>query len=304
MAVKKENKYLKSRGKVETFLGLNKGVDLTDFPTTFALAASIVIAVVTASVNTFFGVAFEDGAYLGLVLASTYFFTWLLANEIDPGRRVGGIIGGFIALIMYFVLGAGNPVVLLWLMFLVRMFNRTSGSGPKIGDNIIIIFMAYYLSLGGFWLYPVVTGLAYAADSQLKNGSFRSLYLAAVCFGVTAISSDSLATVINLNLNYVVIMGVAVVLFLPAISMATYIKGFDDRKKYPLDSRRVQAGQAVFLFISILISWFSGNSQAVSFAPAFAAAIGVGLYLFYIAIQNSRKDKKVDEETNEKIEEK
>lgn len=300
MAGKQENKYLKNRGKVESYLGLNRGLDLTDFSTMIALAASIVIAVVTLSVNLFFGVPIEDGAYLGLILASTFFFTWLLANELDPGRRVGGIIGGFIALAMYFLLGSGNPIVLLWLMFIVRMFNRTSGSGPKLGDNIIILFMAYYLSLNGFWLYPVVTGLAYAAESQLKKGSYRNLYLAAVCFGITAISSDNLATTINLNLNYIIIMGLAVVLFLPAISMATYIKGRDDRNNFDLDSRRVQAGQAVFLFGSILISWFSGNTQAVSFAPAFAAAMGVGLYLFYIAIQNWRKGVKPGEKPSDK----
>jgi hypothetical protein len=294
MAGKQENKYLKNRGKVTSYLGLNKGIDLTDFPTSFALAASIVIAVVTVIVNAFFGVAFEDGAYLGLILASTYFFTWLLANELDPGRRVGGLIGGFIALAMYFVLGSGNPIVLLWLMFIVRMFNRTTGSGPQMGDNVIIIFMAYYLSRGGFWLYPVVTGLAYAADSQLKRGSFRNLYLAALCFGITAISSDNLATTINLNLTYVILMGVTVVLFLPAISMATYVKGRDERNNFDLDSRRIQAGQAAFLFGSILISWFSGNSQAVSFAPAWAGAIGIGLYLFYIAVQNSRNKSKDD----------
>lgn len=108
----------------------------------------------------------ETAMYFGLNTAAAFFFSWLIAQELDPDRKLGGIIGGGLSIVAALTLGEGNVLVLLWLLFILRMLNRTSGSRHKIGDNVFLIFIAYWLGKDGYWLYPVLTGTAYIIESQ------------------------------------------------------------------------------------------------------------------------------------------
>lgn len=78
-----------------------------------------------------------------------------------------------------FDLGEGNVLVLLWLLFILRMLNRTSGSRHKIGDNVFLIFIAYWLRKR--WILAFIQYLqarVYIIKSQIKQGGYyRSLYL-------------------------------------------------------------------------------------------------------------------------------
>lgn len=79
--------------------------------------------------------------YFGLNTAAAFFFSWLIAQELDPDRKLGGIIGGGLSIVAALTLGEGNVLVLLWLLFILRMLNRTSGSRHKIGDNVFLILL-------------------------------------------------------------------------------------------------------------------------------------------------------------------
>jgi hypothetical protein len=70
--------------------------------------------------------------------------------------------------------------MLLWALFVIRMFNRTSGSRHKLGDNIIILVAAFWLGKHDLWLMPGLTAACYVLESQIKEGYFRSLYMAGI----------------------------------------------------------------------------------------------------------------------------
>ena len=160
---KKDNKYSNAATSLSEggIFGLGRPIDFTDGITRIALICTILTSVAATFWKTMGGADTETAMYFGLNTAAAFFFSWLIAQELDPDRKLGGIIGGGLSIVAALTLGEGNVLVLLWLLFILRMLNRTSGSRHKIGDNVFLIFIAYWLGKDGYWLYPVLTGTAY-----------------------------------------------------------------------------------------------------------------------------------------------
>lgn len=86
----------------------------------------------------------ETAMYFGLNTVAAFFFSWLIAQELDPDRKLGGIIGGGLSIVAALTLGEGNVLVLLGLQaFILRMLNRTGSSGTRSG----IRFLDFYCLL-------------------------------------------------------------------------------------------------------------------------------------------------------------
>ncbi|MFA7068420.1 MAG: hypothetical protein WC127_05540, partial [Acidaminococcaceae bacterium] len=206
----------------------------------------------------------------------------------------GGIIGGGISLIIAFTLGMGNVLTLLWLVFIMRLISQTSGCRHKAGDNAILIIISYFLGKDGLWLYPTLTGVAYVLESQLKGGYYRSLYIGGLAFAVTAMANIRHTPVVISSI-YLYLMAITFILFLPAISMAAITKFKGEKNNIPINPRRLQVAQGLFLVFNFLLAWFHGDEVALDMTPAWAAAMGVGIYLLSLAIQKAIFDKKEKE---------
>lgn len=290
---KKDNKYsnVMTEESSGSIFGLGRPIDFMDGLTRIAMLCTILTAIAATVWKTMGGSSTEDAMYFGVNTAAAFFFSWLIAQELDPDRRLGGIIGGGLSIVTMLSLGEGNPLVLLWLLFILRMFTRTSGSRHKMGDNALIIFIAYWLGRDGYWLYPVLTGTAYILESQIKGGYYRSLYLGALAFAVTVMADTSMKAH-SLSIIYVYLMAVCFILFLPEIRMAavTQAKGDYDGKR--IIPQRLQVAQAAFLLIGFSVPWMHGDPQAAALTPAWMAGIGVGVYLLTEAIQKAMFEKK------------
>lgn len=291
---KKDNKYMQetaSSWKEGGVFGLGRPIDFTDGVTRIALMCTIFTAVAAMVWQTMAGAAADTAVYFGLNTAASFFFAWLIAQELDPDRKLGGLIGGGLSIVVTLTLGEGNMLVLLWLLFILRLLNRTSGSRHKIGDNALILFIAYWLGRDGFWLYPVLTGTVYIVESQIRGGYYRSLYLGGLAFAITAMADTSMKSH-DLSLIYLYMMGICFVLFLPEIRLAAVTQAVGDQDGKRISPQRLQAAQAAFLLIGFVILWLAGDSQALAFAPAWMAGIGVGVYLLVDAIQKALFEKK------------
>lgn len=295
MAEKKENKYLKSSREDEGgYFGLGRVIDFSDGVTRLALLLTAISAILATIFKTMQGESSDASAYFGLSVAFQFFFVFLLAQELDPDRKLGGIIGGGISLVIAFTLGIGNVLTLLWLVFIMRLINQTSGCRHKAGDNAILIIVAYFLGKDGLWLYPTLTGVAYVLESQLKGGYYRSLYIGGLAFAVTAMANVRHTTVVISSI-YLYLMAVTFILFLPAISMAAFTKFKGEKNNIAINPRRLQVAQGLFLVFNFLLAWFHGDEVALDMAPAWAAAMGVGVYLLALAVQKAIFDKKEKE---------
>lgn len=286
---KKENKYkdynkhkdtYKPEGLAE-FFGLGRPIDFYSYPTRLALLFSILTCVAEVVYQGTFNSASSSAAMtMGANVGLSFLFCFFIAAELDPDRRVGGLIGGFLSAIGVHLLGEGNIIVLLWLLWILRMLNRTAGDRHRMVDDLIIIGCAAYLGIKEFWLYPLLTGAAYVVESQLPAGFFGSYFLAAISLGSTYFANKT-SEVPSLSLLYIYMGAIAFILFLPELRVASFCQALGDKDGQPLYKTRVMAAQGCFILILLSLITLHGDKQALTNLPAIMAATGAGAYLLY-----------------------
>lgn len=289
---KKSNKYagyqaVEDITGVGAYIGLGRPIDLEDNTTRLALVGSLLsMAAVTAWKITQ-NIDVMDAAMEGVGVALCFLFSYMIAQELDPDRKFGGIIGGVLTVIATAFLGEGNIMVMMWMLFILRLLNRTSGSVHKIGDNIIIIGISAWLGHDGYWLYPLITASVYAMETQIPGGYFRSWYLAGLAL-CTCFFADFNFLVQNLSMVYVWIMCATFIIFLPEIRAAVLTEAKGDRNNKRISPRRLQVAQGFFLMIVVVLGYLHGDSQAQSLIPAYMAAIGCGIYMVPALMKNKK----------------
>ncbi|WP_304135871.1 FtsW/RodA/SpoVE family cell cycle protein, partial [Phascolarctobacterium succinatutens] len=201
------------------------------------------------------------------------------------GVSKGWFIGGGLTLIATCFMGEGNILVMLWLLFILRMLNRSSGDRHRLIDNVIMIGSAAWLGLQGLWVFPLLTGAAYILESQIQAGYFRSLYLAGISLACLIFAKyDSVAN--ELSMSNIIIMALAFILFLPEIRVADYVKSKGDKNGKRLLPKRLQTMQGYFCMMLFSLTFLHGNAIVPSLMPAVGAAAGCGIYLFVALLKH------------------
>ncbi len=294
---KRENKFVKiTRRQEDTSnenFGLGRPFDFDDHYNRIAIMGTLVTTIILLFFRQVTGSGTGSVMLDGVSYAAGFFFAYLIGREIDPepGREWGALLGAFITLAGEAVLGVNidGVIGLLWVLFICRMFNRTSGSRHRIGDNAIILGCAFWMGYSGYWLFPVITGICYVLESQIKEGYYRSLYLSAVAFAMCAITGRNMEVPV-LSVHYLYLMGIAFILFLPQLTMAGFSTARDDRHQRPLIRSRLQCAQGIFLVGVGLLLYFGGNQAGLIFIPCIGAAIGTGLYLLVYLLKRKQKE--------------
>ena len=263
---------------VSKYLGLGRPIDFGQKvnklhkKATNIQCVSITISKTTGVMESREALIFSLTSGLGFLLS------YMIAQELDPDRQLGGIIGGALTVIGYYFFGAGNIIVLLWLLFVLRMLNRSSGDRHRIADNVIIIGSAVWMGKEGFWVYPLLTGAAYILESQIKGGYFRSLYLAGISLAGLAIAEFSKEATV-LTMEMILVNCLAIILFLPEIRIAEYTQAKGDKNGKRLFPKRLQATMGFFCMMLVAAIFLHGNEAGKQLLPGTMAAMGCGLYL-------------------------
>ena len=228
---KRENKFAKTVRKEDVSnenFGLGRPFDFDDKFNRVAIMGALVATILLLIFRQVTGSGTGSVMLDGVSYAAGFFFAYLIGREVDPepGREWGALLGAFITLGLETFMGVNiNGVVgLLWMLFICRMFNRASGSRHRIGDNVIILGSAFWMGHIGYWLFPVVTGICYVLESQIKEGYFRSLYLAGIAFAMCVVTGRGTEVPV-LSSTYLYMMGIAFILFLPQLTMRTVRPG-------------------------------------------------------------------------------
>ncbi|MDO4177635.1 MAG: hypothetical protein Q4D21_00440 [Phascolarctobacterium sp.] len=286
---KKLNKYkdapkktyeLKNRSGFDEYIGLGRPLDIVDDlsqRTAVAIAILCLVGgIIWKMVN---GMNFTDAGMFAVGMAMSIIFSFMIGQELDPDRKLGGLIGGVLSALAFAFFGTGDWVVTLWLLWILRMFTRTSGDRHQIGDNVIILGCAAYLGWEGYYLYPMLTAAAYVMESQIIYGYSSSLYLAGIAFGSLVFAKFNVHDN-SLNANYLYFLMVVLFIFLPEIRLARYTKAVGDKSYQPISGSRLQIGCGFFLMIIASLSLLHGNKAVMALIPAIMAAIGCGVNLF------------------------
>ena len=263
---------------ISKYLGLGRPIDFGEKVNKVAMLTTIFICVAVTLWKTSSGMDSGEAVMFSMTSGLGFLLSYIIALELDPDRQLGGLIGGALTLLGYYFFGAGNIAVMLWLLFILRMLNRSSGDRHRIGDNVIIIASAVWLGKEGFWVYPLLTGAAYILESQIKGGYFRSLYLAGISLAGLIIAEFSKESVV-LTMDMIVLNCFAIILFLPEIRIAEYTQAKGDKNGKRLIPKRLQATMGFFCMLLVAAIFLHGNEAGKQLLPGTMAAIGCGLYL-------------------------
>ena len=263
---------------ISKYLGLGRPIDFGEKVNKVAMLATIFICVAVTLWKTSSGMDSGEAVMFSMTSGLGFLLSYIIALELDPDRQLGGLIGGALTVLGYYFFGAGNIAVMLWLLFILRMLNRSSGDRHRIGDNVIIIASAVWLGKEGFWVYPLLTGAAYILESQIKGGYFRSLYLAGISLAGLIIAEFSKESVV-LTMDMIVLNCFAIILFLLEIRIAEYTQAKGDKNGKRLIPKRLQATMGFFCMLLVAAIFLHGNEAGKQLLPGTMAAIGCGLYL-------------------------
>ena len=263
---------------ISKYLGLGRPIDFGEKVNKIAMLATIFICVAVTLWKTSSGMDSGEAVMFSMTSGLGFLLSYIIALELDPDRQLGGLIGGALTILGNYFFGAGNIAVMLWLLFILRMLNRSSGDRHRIGDNVIIIASAVWLGKEGFWVYPLLTGAAYILESQIKGGYFRSLYLAGISLAGLIIAEFSKESVV-LTMDMIVLNCFAIILFLPEIRIAEYTQAKGDKNGKRLIPKRLQATMGFFCMLLVAAIFLHGNEAGKQLLPGTMAAIGCGLYL-------------------------
>ena len=276
---------------ISKYLGLGRPVDFDQKVNKLAMLATIFICVAITLWKTSSGMDSGEAVMFSMTSGLGFLLSYMIAQELDPDRQLGGIIGGALTVVGYYFFGAGNFMVLIWLLFILRMLNRSSGDRHRIGDNIIIIGSDVWLGKEGFWVYPLLTGAAYILESQIKGGYFRSLYLAGISLAGLIIAEFSKEATV-LTLEMILLNCAAIIIFLPEVRIAEYTQAKGDKNGKRLIPKRLQATMGFFCMMLVAAIFLHGNEAGKQLLPGAMAALGCGLYLLVALMRHQVSFKK------------
>lgn len=252
------------------------------YPTNLAIAAlALVVAVAGAIFHLFSGVALLESALWGVGAGFAVFLAWALGREIDPDHDLSAFVGAGLMLAGLVLFGLPSLLVLLWLLLVLRVVNRTTGLPAKPADSLAVLGLGGWLTWQGHWIVGLMTAVAFLLDGLLPTPLRHHLLLSGLAFFATVVLSifhGGMAMESGPTLPIVISSVVMAGLFLVVITTSRESQAVGDATGKPLSPRRVQAAQVLALLTALLFAWWEGASGVVALTPLWAALVGVTLY--------------------------
>jgi hypothetical protein len=274
-------------------LGKDSAVGLNDFtslgrpldpkcPTNRAIATlALAVAFIWATIQLVSGAEVFESLLAGAAAAFTAFMAWALGRELDPDHDLSAFVGAGLGLIGLILFGTPSLLVVLWMLLLLRLVNRTSGLAARPLDSLAVLGLGIWLTWQGYWMAGLLTALGLLADGLLSRPLRYHLFLGGLTFGATAailIFRGGAVKATGFATPVLVLLAVTVGLFLVVIATYGQVRSVGDVTNDPLDHRRVQAAQVLALLAGLLFAWPPGQSGVVALLPLWAAMSGAGIY--------------------------
>jgi hypothetical protein len=273
--------------RINNIIAIARPID-PNYLTNRAIAA--VAMVVTAGGAIFqllTGGELIQSALWGIAAGFAVFLAWALGRELDPDHDLSAFVAAGWALIGVLFLDLPSIIVLLWILLLVRIVNRTVGLPARIFDSLLILGLAGWLTLQGNWIVGLMTALAFFLDGQLSPPHRRQLLFAGITVLVTVISfflTGGIHGEAQLSSPGLLALLAVSALFVLVIIDSRELRTLGDQTSEPLNPRRVQAAQIIALLTGIQFALWRGDPSLVSLMPLWAAMLGVALYRLFVII--------------------
>ena len=98
-------------------------------------------------------------------------------------------MGAGLVLIVLLLVGATSLLLILWLLLVLRLVNRTTGLPAKLLDSLGVLGLSAWLTWQGYWMVGLVTSVAFLLDGLLPPPLRRQLLASGLAFLATMILS-------------------------------------------------------------------------------------------------------------------
>lgn len=252
------------------------------YPTNWAIAAlALVVAIAGTIVHLLTGAALLESVLWGIGAGFVPFLTWALGRELDPDHDLSAFVGAGLVLITFLLPDMPSLILILWLLLVLRIVNRTVGLHAKPWDSLAVLGLGAWLAWQGYWLVGLMTAVAFLLDGLLSQPLRYHLFVSGLAFVITvaiAIFRGEMAMESGPTMPVVISLVVMVGLFTIVIATTRKVEAVGDATGKVLNLRRVQAAQVLALLTGLLIAWWAGASGMMAMLPLWAAMVGVSLY--------------------------
>ena len=227
------------------------------------------------------GTALLDAVNWGIGAGFAVFLAWALGRELDPDHDLSAFVAAGLALVAVLLAEAPPLMLILWLLLVLRLVNRTVGLPAKPLDSLGVLGLGAWLTWQGDWIAGLVTAGAFLLDGLLSTPLRYHLFISGMALVATlllTIFQGGLASGIGPT-TAVAISSLAMAgLFLVVIANSRELQSVGDATGRPLHPRRVQAAQILALATGLLFAWWAGVAGVHAMLPLWAAMLGVSLY--------------------------
>jgi hypothetical protein len=245
------------------------------------MALALAFAVAGAIFQSLRGADLSASISWGIGVGFVFFLAWALGRELDPDHDLSAFVAAGLALVPVLFVEAPSLMVILWLLLVLRLVNRTVGLPAKPLDSLGVLGFGAWLTWQGDWIVGLVTAGAFLLDGLLSPPLRYHLFvsgLALVATVLLTIFQGGMASGSGPT-TAVAISSLAMAgLFLVVIATSRELRAVGDATGEPLHPRRVQAAQFLALTTALLFAWWAGAAGVQAMLPLWAAMLGVSLY--------------------------
>jgi hypothetical protein len=252
------------------------------YPTNRAIMAlALAVGAAGAIFQWLRGTTLLEGVNWGIGAGFAVFLAWALGRDLDPDHDLSAFVGAGLALVALVFFDTPPLMVILWLLLVVRLVNRTVGLPARPLDSLGVLGLGAWLTWQGDWIVGLVTAGAFLLDGLLSPPLRYHLFvsgLALVATVVLTVFQGGLVTGSGPT-TAVAISSLAIAsLFLVVIANSSELQAVGDATGEPLHPRRVQAARILALATALLFAWWGGAAGVLAMLPLWAAMLGVSLY--------------------------
>ena len=261
-----------------------------NYPTNRAISV-ITLVVVSGGIiyKLFSGEQLLHSLGWGFGVGFSVFFSWALCREVDPDHDLSAFVAAGLTLIGVFFFYPPTFIGLLWLILMLRIVNRTTGRKPYVQDSIILTLLSAWFTFQGYWIYGLITMIAFYLDSLLPSRHKRQIYFSlvnALIIIVIWIFKGYPATFANFPLAFPAVPVLIIILFIPLMLSYRNVRSVGDETGERLQPSRVISAQILALFFGIQLVLQSGYAPLL---PLYGAISGAVIY-YYVSIILGRKE--------------
>jgi hypothetical protein len=279
--------------KLNDITALARPIDL-NYPTNKAI---ILLSLLVLAASTLVWLATGQGlpgsVWRGFITGLAVFLSWALARELDPEHDLSAFVTAGLSLIGLIFFDDPEIFVLLWILLVTRVVNRSNGLPARLLDSLVLLALAGWLTIYGNLIVGLLTSLAFLLDGVLSRPKRAHVLFAGlpllISGGLFYLNGRSTFGFGENDLSRTFELAVLAtsLLFLLVIVESRNVRAVADRTAELLDPVRVQSAQVVALTTAVAISLLAGLPGIVSIMPLWAAIAGTLVYRAFVHAQRS-----------------